>query len=134
MSHDFSVLQPQSNLAIFIMLGMMLCFLLYPLAEPASESAEFRWGPSLLDALRSGKLVVPAPIAKLLRMVDWLLVVATLVCFGYLFIQTEPWSVFQLFWGEGLSLGNRAGQETSADFVIGLCLLGLDSFQDNQIH
>ena len=90
---NYNQLQPQSALAVFAMLGLVICFLVYPLA------------PRFKDVL-------------LLRIVDILLAVGVVVSFGYIIIQTEP--RFRSLWFEGISLGNRAGIETSTDFVIGL--------------
>jgi TRAP transporter 4TM/12TM fusion protein len=47
--------------------------------------------------------------------------VAAIVCCGYIVVQTDP--LFEAFWVDGQSLGNRAGFETTTDTVIGL--LGL---------
>jgi TRAP transporter 4TM/12TM fusion protein len=93
---NYNQLQPQSALAIFVMVGLVICFLIYPL-DP-------RWRH-----------------VRFLRVVDVVLALAVVVCFGYMVIQTEP--RFQAFWSEGISLGNRAGIETSTDFAMGV--LGL---------
>lgn len=51
------------------------------------------------------------------KVVDWILVALTLVVFGYIFVQNEK--RFEWLWVEGVSLGDRAGIETTVDFVIG---------------
>ena len=48
---------------------------------------------------------------------DVVLIGGVIVCFGYVVIQTEP--VFQGFWLDGKSLGDRAGAELSLDYVVG---------------
>jgi TRAP transporter 4TM/12TM fusion protein len=55
------------------------------------------------------------------HVVDVALGVAAIVCCGYIVVQTDP--LFEAFWVDGQSLGNRAGFETTTDTVIGL--LGL---------
>lgn len=90
---NYNQLQPQSALAIFVMFGLMLCFLVYPLH------------PRLKDVTA-------------LRVFDLLLAVTVVVCCGYVVLQTEP--AFKHYWSGGISLGNRAGAETTTDFVIGL--------------
>jgi TRAP transporter 4TM/12TM fusion protein len=111
---NYNLLQPQSALAVFVMLGMVLCFLTYPAARWIRRPAQL---PS--DA--------NCPLWKRLRAL-WLadrivgvaLAVLTAICFGYLFVQTEPWPWFKThLWFGGQSLGNRAGQEATLDFIIG---------------
>lgn len=85
--------QELSNLAIFVMLGMMLCFLSYPLSP--------RWKQS------TG-----------LRYVDLVLVGVTVVCCGFVVVQTEE--IFESFWLNGQRLGDRAGAETVIDGVIAI--------------
>ena len=95
---NYPRLQFQSALALFVMLGMVLCFLSYPVH------------PRLKDV-------------KALRCVDVLLAVATVLCFGFVVAQTEP--IFKGLWIGGQSLGDRAGIESTADFVVGLVGLAL---------
>lgn len=111
---NYNILQPQSALAVFVMLGMLLCFLTYPAAkwikrpedEPTDENLA-RWKRE-----RAYWLVD--------RIAGVVLAVLTVVCFAYLFVQTEPWPLLKTYvWSGGQSLGNRAGQETSLDFLIG---------------
>ncbi len=93
---NYPILSPHSQLAIFAMLGLVLCYLHFP-AHPRLAGS------------------------KGLRVLDFGLAALTVLCCGYVVIQTEP--AFEGFWFDGLSLGNRAGQETGLDFAVGL--LGL---------
>jgi TRAP transporter 4TM/12TM fusion protein len=90
---NYNLLQPQSSLAIFVGVGLVLCFLTYPLDPRLARNRPLRW----LDAA---------------------LAVGVAVCCLYVVVQTEP--TFERFWADGISLGNRAGAETTADFVVGL--------------
>ncbi len=81
----------QPNLALFGLLGLLLVFLGKPLVKG--------WGDKLP-----------------LRIVDIVLVVATVVVFGYVFIQSE--SMLERFWVDGTLLGDRAGNETTFDFIV----------------
>jgi TRAP transporter 4TM/12TM fusion protein len=89
---NYNQLQPQSALSVFVMLGLVICYLAFPL-DPRLKNVQF------------------------LRAVDMLLALGVVLCFGYMIVQTEP--IFQRFWSKGISLGNRAGIETSWDFAIG---------------
>ncbi len=89
---NYNQLQPQSALAVFVMIGLVLCFLVFPVHKRLAD-------------------------VKILRCLDLLLAAAVVVCCGYVVVQTEP--LFKDMWAEGISLGNRAGIETTADFVIG---------------
>ena len=93
---NYPRLSPQSQLAIFAMLGLILVFLKYPIHRR-------------LD----GKVFS--------QILDFILVLAVAICFGYVLIQTEP--IFERLWIAGQPLGNRAGVEQSWDYIIGL--LGL---------
>jgi TRAP transporter 4TM/12TM fusion protein len=95
---NYPFLSPQSQLAGFAMLGLLLCFLHYPVHP--------RW--------------INHPVARLIDVGLCLLVV---VACGYVITQSE--SIFQAWWLQGQSLGNRAGQETSLDFAVGLLLAAL---------
>lgn len=91
-----SIFNQQPNLALFGMLGLSLVFISRPLLK--------RWeGVTALKAL------------------DWILVAATVVSFGYVFIQSEK--IFERFWVEGTMLGDRAGSEQPLDYA--LALIGL---------
>lgn len=83
----------QPNLALFGMLGLICVFL----SKPAC-----RWCPD----------------NKILKAVDLLLIVATVVTFGYVFVQSER--MLESFWVDGTLLGDRVGNETTTDFAISL--------------
>lgn len=83
----------QPNLALFGMLGLALVFLNKPMFERCKES-------------------------KTLRVLDWILVLATVISFGYIFVQSEK--LFEQFWVDGTLLGDRAGNEITQDYVIAL--------------
>jgi TRAP transporter 4TM/12TM fusion protein len=93
---NYPRLAPQSQLAIFSGLGLVLCFLNQPLHRRWKDQ---RW----------------------LRAFDLLLALLAIACCTFVVVQTEP--LFEGLWLGGQSLGNRAGQETSIDTVVGL--LGL---------
>ena len=93
---NYPQLSPQSQLAIFAMLGLILVFLKYPIHRRLEEQ-------------------------MFSQVLDFIFALAVLVCFGYIVIQTEP--VFKGFWLGGQALGNRAGAEQYWDYVVGL--LGL---------
>ena len=89
---NYPQLTPQSELALFAMLGLMVVFLRYPVHPRFANNRAFRF----LDVVLIGNVIV---------------------CFGYVLIQTEP--VFQVFWLDGKSLGDRAGAEVPLDYIIG---------------
>lgn len=99
---NYPRLSPQSQLAIFAMLGIVLCFLTTPPARSCRNHPLSRVG-------------------------DLVLAVLTVLACGYFVVQTEP--AFSRFWINGLSLGNRAGTETALDFAVGgvLALLVLEA-------
>jgi TRAP transporter 4TM/12TM fusion protein len=86
----------EPNLALFGMSGCVLVFLSISLIE--------RWKDF-----------------RALRILDLVLILATLVSFGFIFVQSEP--RFEAFWIDGTLLGDRAGDETKLDYV--LALIGL---------
>ena len=93
---NYPLMAPQSRLGIFALFGLVLCFLNLPTQ------------PRFKTHLAAGAL-------------DIVLALLAIVCCGYIVIQNDP--IFQTFWVDGQSLGNRAGFETAIDTTIGL--LGL---------
>ena len=74
------------------MLGLIVVFLRYPVHPRFADNCAFRF----LDVVLIGSVII---------------------CFGYVFSQTEP--IFQAFWLDGKSLGDRAGAEVPLDYIIG---------------
>lgn len=93
---NYPRLAPQSQLAIFAMLGLILIFLKYPIHKNIKANL---W----------------------IQRLDITLILITAICFGYIFIQSEP--LFKSFWIDNQQLGNRAGMEQTLDYFIGF--LGL---------
>ena len=89
----YNILRPQSALAVFVGVGLVLCFLTFPVSKRLAQ-------------------------VKLLRVLDVVFAIVSAVCCIYVIVQTEP--LFESFWSDGIALGDRAGAETTADFVIGL--------------
>lgn len=89
---NYPQLTPQSELALFALLGLVVIFLKYPIHQ------RFAGNP-------------------LFRGLDIVLIAAVVFCFGYVLVQTEP--VFQNFWLAGKSLGDRAGAELTLDYIVG---------------
>jgi TRAP transporter 4TM/12TM fusion protein len=100
---NYPHLSPQSQLALFAMLGMILCFLTVPaiLIEPELFLQLTRW--------KGGRLG---------QLLDIGLALATAATCLYVVVQTEP--LFEAVWIDGRSLGDRAGAESRLDFTIGL--------------
>ncbi|MGD8815569.1 MAG: TRAP transporter large permease subunit, partial [Acidobacteriota bacterium] len=90
---NYPHLAPPAQLALFALLGLVLCFR----TVPASKG------------LRG---VVWA------RAVDLALAGLSVLVFGYMFIQNEP--LLRSLWVGGQSLGNRAGTETVVDIAVGV--------------
>lgn len=90
---NYPSLSPPAELALFALLGTLICFLINPLHEKG----------------------VSGPLAITL---DLLLILLTCLSFLYVFVQTQPF--FSEWWIEGRALGSRAGQETSLDLLIGV--------------
>ena len=88
---NFNLFDQQPNLALFGMLGLVLVFLRLPLAKCCPDNK-----PS--------------------RVINVLLICATVVVFGYVFIQSER--LFESFWVDGTLLGDRAGNEKLVDYLI----------------
>ena len=71
---NYNQLQPQSALAVFVMIGLVLCFLVFPFEKRLQD-------------------------VKNLRYLDLALAAAVVVCCGYVIVQTEP--LFQSVWADG---------------------------------
>ena len=89
---NYPQLTPQSELALFAMLGLIVVFLRYPIHPRFEDHLAF-------------------------RLLDVMLIVSVIICFGYVLGQTEP--IFQTFWLDGKSLGDRAGAEVPLDYIVG---------------
>ncbi len=89
---NYPLLKPQSALALFAMLGLIVVFLKYPLHPRFAEN-------------------------RFCQILDFVLVGSVIICFGYVVFQTEP--IFKQFWLNGTFLGNRAGVEHPLDYFIG---------------
>ncbi|MCZ6818558.1 MAG: TRAP transporter fused permease subunit [Calditrichaeota bacterium] len=89
---NYPLLTPQARLSIFAMLGLVLIFIATPIHERLA-----------------GK---PLP-----RLLDFVLVLAAVLCFGYVLVQSDP--LFKTLWLDGQPLGNRAGAEMPLDYVVG---------------
>ena len=89
---NYPQLAPQSELALFAMFGLIVVFLRYPIHPRFENNPVFQ----VLDAVLIGSVIF---------------------CFGYVVAQTEP--VFQNFWLDGKSLGDRAGAELALDYIVG---------------
>ncbi|MFK7735655.1 MAG: TRAP transporter permease [Pirellulaceae bacterium] len=88
-----TIFNQQPNLALFGMLGLALVFISRPLLK--------RWKD-----------------VTALKVFDWILVAATVLSFGYIFVQSEK--LFEWLWIDGTMLGDRAGNEKSIDYAIAL--------------
>ena len=90
---NYPMLEEVSARAIFVMLGMVICYLTFPAHKRLAEKGVFRW-------------------------VDVGLAIGVIVCCGYIVVQNQP--AFESFWLSGTSLGNRAGSIEVADYWIAL--------------
>jgi TRAP transporter 4TM/12TM fusion protein len=95
---NYPRLSPQSQLAIFAGLGLLLCFLNVPMSGGLGGS-------------------------RVARAVDGVLALAAVTCCAFIVWQTEP--AFASSWLDGRSLGNRAGYETRADILLAVAGLVL---------
>ncbi|UCD52565.1 MAG: TRAP transporter fused permease subunit [Phycisphaerales bacterium] len=93
---NYPLLQPQSRLALFGLLGLLLLFL--PSSMPSNRLS-----------------------ASVRQLLGWALAAVAVPGLSYVIIQTEP--AFSRFWIGGAALGDRAGQEVAIDYGVGL--LGL---------
>ncbi|MEM1068985.1 MAG: TRAP transporter fused permease subunit [Planctomycetota bacterium] len=89
---NYNLLQTQSALAVFVGVGLILCFLTFPAGRRVAN-------------------------VRVFRVMDWVLAIASAVCCLYVIVQSEP--VFESLWANGLSLGDRAGGETTTDYIVG---------------
>lgn len=89
---NYPLLQPQSRLALFGLLGLILLFL------RGHAVGDSRWGTAL-------------------HAFDWVLIAASLLSLGYVVLQTEP--ALSRVWLGGYALGDRAGQEGAVDYAVG---------------
>ncbi len=94
---NYPQLSPQSALAFFAMLGLIVVFLKYPTGYKVG-------GPRFSDNIAC-------------QVLDFVLVGSVIICFGYVVIQTEP--IFKAFWLDGRFLGERAAAEHPLDYLIG---------------
>ncbi len=90
---NYPNLTPQSQLAFFALVGLVLVFLSTPVHPKLRGHALARSG-------------------------DAVFIMAAIGCFGYVIVQTEP--MFSAFWPGGQALGSRAGLETALDHWVGL--------------
>ncbi|RKU08872.1 C4-dicarboxylate ABC transporter permease [Candidatus Poribacteria bacterium] len=89
---NYPQLAPQTELALFAMLGLIVVFLRYPIHSRFADNRVF-------------------------QTLDVALISSVIACFGYVVTQTEP--IFQGFWLDGQSLGDRAGAEPLLDYIVG---------------
>ncbi len=89
---NYPLLSPQSRLAIFAGVGLVLCFAWFPARKAWKDS-------------------------RLARGIDVLLAALSGLCALFVVLQTEPF--FASLWLEGRALGARAGAETAMDLVVG---------------
>ena len=90
---NYPLLAPQSRLAFFALVGLAICFLNIPVHPRLKDDPRARTG-------------------------DLALAVLAACCCGYIVVQTDP--LFDAWWIDGQTLGNRAGFETALDTAIGL--------------
>ncbi|MDF2378521.1 MAG: TRAP transporter fused permease subunit [Verrucomicrobiales bacterium] len=93
---NYPLLQPQSDLAIFAMAGLVLCFLNFPTRKKWRDK---KWS----------------------RVLDGILAVLAVATCGFILSQTEP--AFRSLWIGDQPLGNRPGQETAVDIAVAIVLL-----------
>ncbi len=105
-SHLFRILS--ALLSLFILAEVN-----HPQLSPQAQLSVFA-----LLGLSLVFLKYPIHANKSLQILDLFFFLAVVFCFGYVLIQTE--SLFQSYWLNGQSLGNRAGLEHALDHVVGL--------------
>lgn len=89
---NYPQLGPLSQMAVFMALGLILCFLTVPMMTSPGGARRFEGA-------------------------DLGLALLTLLCCAFVVWQTEP--RFVSTWIDGRSLGNRAGSEAAADIAVG---------------
>ncbi len=89
---NYPQLSPQSELALFAMLGLIVVFLNYPIHRRFVD-------------------------CRVLQLLDVVLIGCVILCFGYVLTQTEP--IFQRLWLADKPLGERAGAELQLDYIFG---------------
>lgn len=89
---NYPILRPQSALALFAMLGLIVVFLKYPIHKKLEDKS-------------------------LLLILDYVFVVCVILCFGYVVVQTEPF--FKSIWLKGIYLGDRVSNEHPIDYLVG---------------
>jgi TRAP transporter 4TM/12TM fusion protein len=97
---NYPTLQPQTQLAVFAGLGVMLCFLRPDGTAPGSAAAR-----------------------GLGRHLELALALLSGAVFSYVAVQSEPF--FSSWWLEGRALGDRAGLEQPLDILIAIVGLAL---------
>ncbi len=90
---NYPLLAPQSRVALFALFGLTLCFLNVPAHPKLAGIPAARW-------------------------LDITLTLLALLCCGYIAIHTDP--LFEGWWIDGQSLGNRAGFEIATETALGL--------------
>lgn len=86
-----TILSEHSGIALFGMLGLVSVFVSRPISERLKDWTAF-------------------------KVVDMVLIVATIFVFGYVFVQSEP--LLKSLWVDGTLLGDRAGNEKPFDFAV----------------
>lgn len=109
---NYPRLQPESALAVFVMFGLVICYLVFPTgARRKSDEVSVPTEPA----------TEAAPTASNGWYLDLGLMALAIISCGFVVLQTEP--LFEFCWLDGVSLGNRAGRMTVTDSFIGI--LGL---------
>jgi len=117
---NYNLVQPITALAIFVMLGLVLCFLKTPaFGFLKKQQAELDKNPNAR----------PSVALNIDIAIRWLFAIATFLCFAYIVVQTEP--TFEFLWpkleafNQLRSLGQRSGEETLLDTIVGGAILFL---------
>ena len=110
-----TILEMPSILPCFGAAGLILVFLIRPLFVSFKATDSPGEGNILLRPLRPW--LTPLAESSWIRLIDYGLILLTLVVFGYMFVHNEK--LLKQFWVDGLSMGDRAGVETTVDFAMG---------------